>query len=1191
MSSRLLILAVFLVTAACSPRKPAVQPVPAPTTPAAPLLLEELAEGSSGHDFRAVALYLGDADAPMGARFVHGPTGFVFDYLRIESAPQGFLWVNTFPTSDKGEPHTQEHLLLGKGARGRWFGSVQTMSLADSSAFTMQWRTCYHFHTVAAHPVFWPVFENQLETLLEPDYTDEEIRREVRHFGVDQGEDGKLALEEKGTVYQEMVSTYERPSSQLWRTLSHLVYGRSHPLAWISGGYPDDIRLMTPEDIRSFHRAHYYLGNMGMVGAFPGSMALDEVLASTAAILARHGGHSGHAMTEADLPAPAGASAGALAVVPYPQADASKASPVALVWPATRRLELAERTLLSLFLSAFAGDESTNLYKRIVDRKTRTLDVDATAVWSHVSSDQGQPVFIGLEGVAARALDEASLAEIRKTVQDELGRVARLAPGDPELVALNQRVQSRLTDLERRLAKFLSSPPGFGFRGTGASWMQQLRDLEGTPGFRKSLTRKADLARLKALVAGADNPWTERLAAWGLFETPYGVAARPSPEERKALDDAQKARVAAELARLSRVYGLEGDAAVLGRFRADYDAASAAMEAASTKMPPFVKSPPLTLDDDLRYEVTRAGEVPIVASRIDSMPSSTVGLAFRLDAVPEAQLPYLAMLPALLTESGLFIDGKALPSDEVKEALRREILSLSSWYESNARTGRVELVVEGSGNNLAETRRALGWMAKVMAHPDLRVENLPRLRDVVDQRLTGLRNVMMRSEESWVDDPAGFYRRQGWPLFAHTESFLTRLHDVHRLRWMLSDPGDPAVSKQVARFLGELAAAKKLGRSQREALARALVDASPKPDPALAPYLASLAALPAPARALVAQAGKDLGATLGDLPEASLADDWAYLCRQMATDLERGASVVLAELDAVRRAIVQAGNARGWLVGSSADGDALAPELDALVAGLGHDVPHRKAYSERPLVLERLRARGAITGEPRFVGLLNPSTSSGVFLHSAPAASYFDASEPALLDHLAANLFSGHAGHGLFMKTWAAGLAYSNGIRVSAEQGRIRYYAERCPELPQTMRFVIDELRRARPDAELSDYAIAQAFSSRVAASYEHRARSIADDLTDGVTPEVVRAFRQGLLALRGRENLASVLFERLPRVYGSVLPGYGPRTDSTDAVYFVIGPEAQLEAWERHLKTIEGEETRVVRLYPRDFWVPADVR
>ena len=42
------------------------------------------------------------------------------------------------------------------------------------------------------------------------------------------------------------------------------------------------------------------------------------------------------------------------------------------------------------------------------------------------------------------------------------------------------------------------------------------------------------------------------------------------------------------------------------------------------------------------------------------------------------------------------------------------------------------------------------------------------------------------------------------------------------------------------------------------------------------------------------------------------------------------------------------------------------------------------------------------------------------------------------------------------MKTWAAGLAYSNGIRVLLD-GRMHYYAERTPELPQTLKFVIDE--------------------------------------------------------------------------------------------------------------------------------------
>src|SRR6478736_4459781 len=208
------IVAMSVLAAAGCPRSSAVVSKPVtPTTSAAPTVtsLDTLTEGVKLHGFTATAIYLDDADKPLGARFVHDKTGFTFDYLRIESAPQGFIWVNSFPGDDRGEPHTQEHLLLGKGDRGRRLGSSEAMELAESSAFTAQWRTAYHFHVVAGHDVFWPTFGNHLDALLNPDYTDEEIRREVRNFGVEKSDDGKLHLEEKGTVYNEMVRTYEQP--------------------------------------------------------------------------------------------------------------------------------------------------------------------------------------------------------------------------------------------------------------------------------------------------------------------------------------------------------------------------------------------------------------------------------------------------------------------------------------------------------------------------------------------------------------------------------------------------------------------------------------------------------------------------------------------------------------------------------------------------------------------------------------------------------------------------------------------------------------------------------------------------------------------------------------------------------------------------------------------------------------------
>ena len=40
------------------------------------------------------------------------------------------------------------------------------------------------------------------------------------------------------------------------------------------------------------------------------------------------------------------------------------------------------------------------------------------------------------------------------------------------------------------------------------------------------------------------------------------------------------------------------------------------------------------------------------------------------------------------------------------------------------------------------------------------------------------------------------------------------------------------------------------------------------------------------------------------------------------------------------------------------------------------------------------------------------------------------------------------------------------------------------------------------------------------------------------------------------------------------------------DSVFFVVGPEKQFAAWEEYLKTVESPDTKVYRLYPRDFWM-----
>jgi Zn-dependent M16 (insulinase) family peptidase len=1163
--------------------------------PTGPTSLDALTEGAKLFGFTAAAVYLDDGDKPIGARFVHDATRFTLDYLRVETAPQGFIWVTTFPTSDKGEPHTQEHLLLGKGDRGRKLGSSEAMALAESSAFTAQWRTAYHFHTVAGQDVFWPVFENHLDAMVNPDYTDEEIRREVRNFGVDKADDGTLQLEEKGTVYQEMVRTYENPDVGMWRKMGQLVYGPVHPLALDSGGHPDAIRTMTTKDIRTFHENTYHLANMGMIAAFPSTMPLASVLDQTGKVLAKLGTRSGRVWTEADLPKPAPAPGGTIEVVEYPYSDPTNPGPMMFAWPATRKLDDAERLLLGLFLDAFAGDESTTLYKKLIDSKTRVMDVGANAVWSYMTDDLGQPVFVGLTGVRADRLDARTVADVRALVTAELERIAKLPAGDPELAALTTRVQNRVIDLRRRLGKFLDSPPGFGFRGTGAGWMDLLQSMSKSGGFQKSLTMRPALARIGEVLATGGNVWSERLkTTWGLLETPFAVAARPSPSLRKSLDDARKKRIDDELARLGATYGTKDPAATLARYQQEYDAETKKLDEAAraTPLPPLVSSLPMTLDDGLVYKTGELGSVKTFEATFDSMAGARVQLSFRLnDRVDPADFMYLGALPALLSDAGLIVDGTPMPADEVREVFRKAILELSVYLVDNDRTGRAELVIAGAGAQVDEARVAIGWIRRVLFGPDWRVANLPRLRDLIDQRITGLRARMLGAEEGWVDDPRDAWRHQS-ALQAHVSSFLTQMHDLHRIRWQLMDPGDAKVTAEAAKFLARLGEASKLPRKTLGELATALEkldDATYAPKaPEVAPYRAAAQKLSAGAKPIAKAAGKDLAALLADLPDGSLAADWQYLAKQMATDLQLGAPKLLARLEALRAQIVQAPATRLVQVGSSRAHAALAGEIAELIRAIPTP-QHGKAWGPvlgKP-IRERVLARDPSAKDLTFVGLVAPGTSSGVFLNLAPATWYGDTSDDAVLDYLASNLYTGHGGHSLFMKTWAAGLAYSNGVRPNIDGGVLVYYAERTPLLPTTMKFVIAELGKAQPDPNIARYAVATAFYSRVASSFEGRASAMAANLVDGQTPDLVKAFRTRVLEVAKQPDLAAKLFARMKTTYGRVLPGYGDKPDPS-ATYFVIGPEKQLAAWEDYLRATYGTQTKLHRLYPRDFWLPS---
>ena len=437
-----------------------------------------LTEGQTIGGFRTAAVYLNDADRPMGARFVHERSGFTLDLLEIQSVPQAFVWVTTFPTSDMGEPHTQEHLLLGKGNKGPAVASQEPMSLASSTAFTQQWRTCYSFYTSAGGDVFYDEFERRMDALLHPDYTDEEIRREVRNFGVTENP----PITRSG-------SRKRAPSTTKWSVRWISRSWRIYEARSRRSTAPDIRSRSTPADrrkpcaissLRTFERSTPRTtisptwAPWFRCRRYVARTALQRVDALLTRVEPQRPHEDGH--DRKDLPAPKPAPAGRDSVrrVSASQRPAAWA-PCMLVWPADRDLDVTERTLLELFLETFAGDPTTNLYKRFIDSKTREIPTSAPrACPAQPATDQGIPVIVGFGDVPVAKMNDRRPGGSARARDRRTGRESRAGGRLAGAQGVQRAGPQPRRRAAARLAKFVNSPPGFGFRGNGRGWITQL---------------------------------------------------------------------------------------------------------------------------------------------------------------------------------------------------------------------------------------------------------------------------------------------------------------------------------------------------------------------------------------------------------------------------------------------------------------------------------------------------------------------------------------------------------------------------------------------------------------------------------------------------------------------------------------------------------------------------------------------
>jgi hypothetical protein len=175
------------------------------------------------------------------------------------------------------------------------------------------------------------------------------------------------------------------------------------------------------------------------------------------------------------------------------------------------------------------------------------------------------------------------------------------------------------------------------------------------------------------------------------------------------------------------------------------------------------------------------------------------------------------------------------------------------------------------------------------------------------------------------------------------------------------------------------------------------------------------------------------------------------------------------------------------VISSSATRRAVAPSLDALL-GVLRVAPPAPAPLGRRDIDDRLRSRLPSATKPVFAGLLDPNMQSGVVINSIPSVKYVDTSSRDLTGYLASKLYAGGGAHSIHSQTSAAGLAYGNGIGGGPTNGRVEYSAERTPDLPQTLGFVIQQLKKSPHDTTLVEYVMTLVFQeSRARDDFESR--------------------------------------------------------------------------------------------------------
>ena len=171
----------------------------------------------------------------------------------------GYFTLATEIHDDSGAPHTLEHLCFMGSKSYRYKGvldKLATRAYSNTNAWTATDHTAYTLDT-AGWEGFAQILPVYLEHVVVPTLTDSGCYTEVHHIDAS-GHDA-------GVVYSEMQGVQNTQGELMDLRSKRLMYPENVGFRYETGGMMEQLRVLTADRIRDFHREAYQPKNLCLV--------------------------------------------------------------------------------------------------------------------------------------------------------------------------------------------------------------------------------------------------------------------------------------------------------------------------------------------------------------------------------------------------------------------------------------------------------------------------------------------------------------------------------------------------------------------------------------------------------------------------------------------------------------------------------------------------------------------------------------------------------------------------------------------------------------------------------------------------------------------------------------------------------------------------------------------------------------